>query len=241
MWATMEGMYCLSGTDRPWLRRLDHLICEVPDIEDAFERFVDLGFPVAWPIGRFWPSGRTAGVALGGINLEFLQSDMGAPEVACIQTLVFEPVELEIAAARLGELGVPMRLAEKREGNSELLRLRGFTDREAEVEQLICRNAYPEGEIPIDFFLCEYVPPLYKRLGPQMFPALAPLVEVEISTPNPATDWMQINALFGLPEAKRGVELVLSEEPGERAEVTAIRSDRGPIDLEGWPSRFQFV
>jgi len=232
---------CLPGTERPWLKRLDHLICEVGDIDEALALFVDLGFPVAWPVGRFWPQGRTAGVALGGINLEFLQLDDGAPEVARIRTLVFEPFDLRAAATRLADLGLDVRIAEKWESDAQLLQLRGFQGEDLKTPQLLCTNAYLTGEIPVDFFLCDYAPKLRSILSPSNFPHVPPIARVVLGVPDLASAWAILSQLYGLPVAHGGVEIGLREKPCEFPEVVEIVSDRGPIDLKGWAARFTLV
>jgi hypothetical protein len=232
-------MYALAGTDEPWSRRLDHIICETPDIEFAYSRLQEAGFPSAWPIGRFWPGKQTAGIALGGCNLELVQPDLRPPDAATITTLVFEPVDLDKAADRLRELGLEVEIVEKWEDNPELLARRGFEPDGG--PQLICRNAYPSGDIPFPFFFCEYAPPLRRRLGPEAFRNLAPITHVTLATPTPGKDWFRIDLLFGLPRYRFNVEIWLAEAPSERAEVIEIRSDRGPVDFPGWDARFQFV
>lgn len=234
-------MYTFAGHEKPWCRRLDHLICEVPDIDEALDVWLGLGFPLAWPVGRFWPSGRTAGVALGGINLEFVQPDESAPSCATIRTLAFEPIDLDLAAAALAGQGISVEVFDKWESDPALLRLRGFDAAESQSPQLICRNAYPTEEPAFPFFFCAYSPPLAKRLAPFSFPDLHPVTHVMVATPNPAADWRRIDDLFGLPKAARGTEIVLSEAPSEYAEVVEIRSDRGPLDFGKWPARFRLV
>ncbi len=198
--------------------------------------FAGLGFPVAWPIGRFWPYGLTAGVALGGINLEFLQLDEGSVAVARIRTLVFEPIDLHEAVATLEGLGLPMRISEKWEDDPEKLRLRGYSAVESQERQLICRNAIPVEAPAIDFFLCDYSPALKARLGPGTFPGLAPVREVVWGSPFAAVD-ADCLKFFGL--AGVGPSLALKEWP-ERG-VVEIRTDRGPIDLGSFAANFRFV
>lgn len=235
-------MYTLVGSGRPWLRRIDHLICEVADIEEAMRLFTkDLGFPVAWPIGRFWPQGMTSGVALGGINLEFIQPDHGAPSEARITTVVFEPVSLENAIARFQELGFPMELREKWEANPDLLRLRGFDERECQQPQLICRNLIPTSATPLDFFLCDYSPPMKARLSAEAFPEVPPVTAIVASLPNPGEDSLMLDRLCGVPRHNRGCDILVRDEPSDEAAVVAIRSVRGPLNLRDWPASFRFI
>ena len=233
-------MLDIAGQKVPWLRRLDHLICEVPNIEEAMDVFQAHGFPVAWPIGRFWPTGRTSGVALGGLNLEFIEFDEGAPEVAQIRTLVFEPTDLQSAAETLTRLNIPMRITDKVEANPDLLQLRGFSAEDSQSTQLICRIAYPIEPQPYDFFLCDYAPFLKARLLPKAFPGVPPIRSIILGSPNPWEDWGPANSAFGLPEKERGCELWISESAHPTREVIEIISDRGPLDFGDWPASFRF-
>jgi hypothetical protein len=47
--------------------------------------------------------------------------------------------------------------------------------------------------------------------------------------------------LLGLPIQKRGADMAISEVPSKHPEVVEIRSDRGPLNLGDWPSRFRFA
>jgi hypothetical protein len=148
------------------LRRLDHLVCVVPDIQVALKGMNDAGFPTAWPIGPFWPNALTCGVSLGNMNLEFVEPERDKPERPTITTLVFEPTSLEAAEQAFAREGIPVRRFEKIEPNPELLRLRGFDEEDAKSPQLICTNLLLDEPRPVEMFLCLYTPFLSKRLGP---------------------------------------------------------------------------
>lgn len=234
-------MKTLSGSPSPWFRRLDHLICEVPDIDAAMERFTGLGFPVAWPIGRFWPQGRTAGVALGGFNLEFLEPDRHPPEEPWISTLVFEPTSFDEAKVALTHRGVEVDVFDKWETDPERLRQRGYPESEAAEPQRICRNLYPKGPFPIAFFVCDYAPHLRARLSPEAFSGVPPVDEIVLGLPHPETDAERVNALFGLPSTDGKPRLRVAEAPRVHGEVIEFVTPRGPIDLGGWTTRFRFT
>ncbi len=232
-------MTSLASTPRPWIRRLDHLICEVSDIEEAMELFVNrLGFPVAWPIGPFWPNALTSGVALGGFNLEFVQSLSEPVTEARIKTLVFEPMDLALAHSRYEQMGFGMELREKWEPDPELLKLRGFS--KTDDPQLICRNLIPTDNCAIDFFLCDYSLELKKRLSPMSFD-IPPIAKIGLAGPNYPQEVVFMNTRFPL-SIKRGLpEIGHTEEKSDFAEVVKIWSDRGPLDFGDWPARFKFV
>jgi hypothetical protein len=161
------------GTDKshpnPAIKRLDHLICQVPDIE-RYHGYLchELGFPQAWAIGRFWPNGLTCGIGIGGINLELIQPDSGAPSVPICDTFVFEPTNLELAIEALTAQDVRAETVEKLESDSRLLALRGFAGTQLESPQLICRNVFPAPEFPFPMFFCEYSPHLKRVMAGQL-------------------------------------------------------------------------
>ncbi len=150
------------------IARLDHIICEVPDIRRAFQRLhAELGFPIAWPIGPFWPDALTAGLAFGGFNLELVESSIEKPAVPVVSTLVFEPTSILDVKAGLAKLGLAHRTVLKMEDDPELLCLRGFDSTQAETPQEICTNVIPHGVE--SFFFCRYSPFLTERLAPSCF------------------------------------------------------------------------
>jgi hypothetical protein len=221
----------------PVLARLDHLICEVPDIHRAMRLFVDeLGFPQAWPIGRFWPQALTSGVALGGINLEFLQPDGGGPQEATIRTLVFEPTDLSLTASYYDQLGFPMGIREKWEGDPELLRLRGYSNEEAESPRLICKNLVPTRDPAVGFFLCDYSPEMRARLHPHAFPNPKSVTAVVLDMPEGGRRQQELSDLWPLAAAHEGPEISLAD--AQEPEILEIRTSRGPLDLGGWATRF---
>jgi len=219
----------------PAIRRIDHLICEVPDIHEALRHFTDvLGFPEAWPVGRFWPSGRTCGVALGGLNLEFIQLDENPIDIARITTIVFEPTSLEAAQRQLAKQGIQSKLFEKIEPDPALLALRGFPPEQTQTPQLICRNLLIEGASPFPFFFCDYVPFLRERL--------------DIASPHGKVIRLSIQMeerpggirLFSHLGYLGDVEIYAEEEAAEPTMATEIRLDTGPLDLQGFPAAFRF-
>jgi len=214
----------------PALRRIDHLICEVPDIAYAFRHFTEaLGFPAAWPIGRFWPTGLTAGVGLGGINLEFIQLDQDAPAVARISTIVFEPTSIEAAIVGLEAEGFDARLFEKWESDTELLALRGYPPEMRHSPQLICRNVLVDGQMPIPFFLCDYSE--FQRL------------RLALGSPHGQVRAIHIQAnadLFRRLGYSGDIEIT-GEDKEKPPLVTEIRLETGSLDLKGFPAEFRFA
>lgn len=216
-------------------QRLDHLLCDVPDIDAAFELFHQrLGFPVAWPIGRYWPTGRTCGLALGGINLELIQPDVKPPTNARIRGIAFEPTDR--AQEVLEQEGIPFKVVEKWETSPELLKLRGMPIHSG--AQLLCTNLMPgDYAIEFPFFACNYSVTVKKRLRPEALPLedKNSVVGVLLGHPSPGRLGEQLQRL-GIQE---GVRLSVAQH-GEK-EVVAITMRNGPIDLGGWPARFSFV
>lgn len=213
-----------SRHPNPALKRLDHLICRVPDIETSHRHFTEvLGFPEAWPVGRFWPEGRTSGLALGGINLEFIQADEGAPSQAITDTLVFEPTSIEVAEAGFTRHGVQTRRFDKVEPNPELLALRGFTGGQLQTPQLICQNLLLESDFAVPLFLCDYTPFLKDRLTGIKTP-YGRVLSITMRLPKPGLIWrlgdlgyigkmelLQTEKEFGSPEV---IEIKLEAGPG---------------------------
>jgi catechol 2,3-dioxygenase-like lactoylglutathione lyase family enzyme len=221
----------------PALRRIDHLICGVPDIERALEFFHrELGFPIAWPIGRFWPGVRTCGIALGGLNLEFMEPDEEKPERATITTMAFEPTSLDAAEAALASLGIPFQRGEKVEPDPVLLRLRGFPDTTREPQH-ICTNLVPEPPIEPELFVCSYSPFLKERLAPENPALAAPHGRVErivLQMPEP-TLVMRIAELGYLGDVE------IEATKGSRPRVSGIKLASGPLELGEFPADFRFI
>lgn len=190
----------------------------------------ELGYPLAWPIGRFWPQGRTSGVALGGLNLEFLQPDVDAPARPVVRTLVFEPTSLDDAVLHFESVGLRMELREKWESNPELLRLRGYSEEESLSRQLICRNLVPLDPVPVDFFLCEYSPFLRERLA---FPEFTPVHEVVVEVPT--SDFAKASRLLAMPADHEGARLVLTPADVDIARVTEVRSPFSSLSFQPLP------
>jgi hypothetical protein len=222
----------------PVLRRIDHLLCKVPDIERALAAFSAVGFPVAWPIGRFWPSAHTCAVAIGGMNLEFIEPDGDKPDRAEIFALAFEPTSLSEAAERFADLGIPCEIFDKVEPDPELLRLRGFDDLSARTSQRICTNLNPVDTLNPDFFLCEYSPFLKERLSPENPMLRTPygeVVQVTLQSPDPA------KALWTLDDFGYEGPVEIATVAGDEVRITEIRLSRGPLAFEGFDASFAFV
>lgn len=220
----------------PIIRRLDHVICRVPDIERFHRHFIDvLGFSEAWPIGKFWPSGNTSGVAIGGINLEFVEEPGIEPYVS---TFVFEPRSIDDASSAFAaKLEVKTRVFEKIESDPVLLRLRGFSEEESKTPQIICRNLMLESEFPIDMFLCEYSSHLKERLAPIQFPKPYGRVwRIELELPKPGDIWKLHNVTFG-----GNIEFYQSELQFGPCRITGIMMENGPVDLKGIDPGFRFI
>lgn len=235
----MSDLHSVNDRSRqPCLRRLDHVICEVPDIERALDRLHQgLGFPVAWPIGRYWNWGLTCGVALGGINLELLQPDGPARPGARIRRLVFEPTLLEEARIGFDRIGIPYKIQEKVERDSELLRLRGYSESEVEIGQRICTNLFPDRRrIAWDYFICEYAPTLARRLAPNAFRPPVRVTGIVCGATRGGRIVVEELSALGL---EGGVDL--SFRDWETDEVLEIRTTAGPLDLTDLEPTFRFT
>ncbi len=223
----------------PAILRLDHLICRVPNIEELHIGLLDLGFSEAWPVGRFWPEGRTSGIALGGINLELIQPDSGAPTRAIANTLVFEPTSLECAERILSKLGVATHRFDKFESNPELLALRGFSGGELAEPQLICRNLLLDSPFSVPLFFCDYVPKLKALLSPEnprLNTPFGQVRQIHLVLPQPR----MIGRLGDLGYLGK-IEFLQSEKEFGEPRVTGIQLESGPLDLCGLDLGFQFV
>lgn len=212
--------------------RLDHLICQVPDIESAFRLFTeDLGFPVAWPIGRFWPQGRTAGIALGGANLELLQEDETPTRQAYIRVLAFEPTAEILPILRSERIGY--KVFRKKESNPELLALRNLPTDQGEQE--LCTNTLPdEAKLEFRMFACDYAPIPKSQLSPSAFQVQNVLQEVVLGHSNPDRLESQLKRL-GI---ESGVKLSVVKHPTKEVVALRMRSPVGPH--AGFPARFRF-
>ena len=219
--------------------RLDHLLCDVPDIDAAFDLFHrSLGFPVAWPIGPYWPGGRMCGIALGGINLELIQLDAEPVTEATIRSMAFEPTA-DIKEI-LSREGIPFHTFDKVESNDELLRLRALPT--GQGPQLLCTNTIPdESTLEFPFFACKYAPAIHDKLT---------IEKVTRQGRGPFEDWVE-EVVIGHPQPhalenqltrlgiERGVRLRSEGHPTK--EVIAIKMHSGPINLASFPARFRFV
>lgn len=228
-------LYPNKSPDNCALKRLDHIICRVPDIERFHTHFRDvLGFAEAWPIGQFWPEGRTSGVALGGINLEFLEAPGETPRAT---TLVFEPTDIDLAARRFADIEVQTGMFDKIEPDPELLALRGFTGEELESPQLICRNLLLESEFPVDMFLCDYAPKLKARLEPERFPMpYGKVIRVEMELAKGGAIWK-----VGWVGLQGKIEFRQSEDAFGPCRVTGIAFESGAVDMRGIDPGFTFI
>ena len=235
-------MAYVLGPDRnhknPALKRLDHVICRVPDIDRYHRHWTqELGFPEAWPIGRFWPDGKTSGIALGGINLELIQPDSDAPAAPVCDTLVFEPTDLVRGLEALGEVGIQAETFEKWEDNPELLRLRGFVGPDANHRQLICRNVFPKGDLPAPFFLCEYSPGLRRLLAEVTGPTPAGnVIALKVHLPHRGSI-LRLGDLGYLGQ----IELIQTEGRFGPFQVTGIKFEKGVPQQGKLPLGFQFI
>lgn len=213
------------------LKRLDHVIYHVADIAREHRRLTE-SFPEAWPVGRFWPEGRTSGIAIGGLNLELIQLDHpDGPVVAAAETLVFEPTSLSDADSALASARIRYERFEKLENDPQLLALRGFDPAASRVPQVICNNLLPTeppDALPFDFFLCDYAAFLKQWLSPS-HPRLATtahVTELVYGTPEPerARDLLQILGYGG------DVRLTFVEH--QDRQILEIRTSAGPLP---WP------
>ena len=215
--------------------RLDHLLCQVPDIEQAFDLLHrKLGFPVAWPIGTYWPNGKQCGIALGGINLELIQSFESPVKEASIRCIAFEPTA-DIHQV-LDREKIPYNVFIKKESTPELLEMRGLPA--AGGEQVLCTNTMiDESRIAFSFFACEYAPRVKKLLAPESFeiPGGNSVEEILIGHREPQGLKEDLQRLG----VHSGVRLTAHKHSSE--EVTAIVMKNGPLDLGNFPSRFKFI
>lgn len=211
------------------LIRLDHIIYSVPDIESA-HRELTARFPEAWPIGRFWPDGRTSGVAIGGINLELIQVDENAPAIPIATTLAFEPASSEDALFSFRRIGLACHEFDKMESDSALLMLRGFSSEDAASAQLICTNVLLDdpSAAPCDFFACSYSPFLKQWLAPgnpRLYTA-SHISRILYGTPEPEAAALLLSRL-----GYRG-DIEIKFQVNDKRAILGIETDRGPLQ---WP------
>ncbi|MBC8064794.1 MAG: hypothetical protein H7Y17_08190, partial [Chlorobia bacterium] len=183
--------------------------------------------------------GRTSGIALGGINLEFIQPDVDAPEQAVCDTLVFEPTSLQRAEEALGAKGVLTRRLDKIEPDPALLALRGFEEVELQGPQLICKNLLLESEFPVPMFLCEYVPKLKQRLSasnPSFKQPHGRVLSITVQLAKPGAIWRLSDLGY-----QGNIELLQAESRFGAPSVIEIKFERGPVELQGIDPGFTFI
>jgi hypothetical protein len=216
-------------------RRLDHLLCEVPNIGETFGLLhYKLGFPVAWPVGRYWPDRTTCGIALSGANLELIQPDKNRPRQASIHTLAFEPGKDMVKVLREAHIGFTK--FNKFEDDPEILKLRSLPVEAG--SQRLCTNTLPfPSKLEFPLFACQYSPILRGVLAPASFklPGDNALEEVVLGHPDPARLKKQLDVL-GIKEGVR-----ISVQKNRTIEVVALIMKNGPIDLPSFPARFKFL
>jgi len=140
--------------------RLDHVIVETEDIVASVSAMRARGYGEAWPIGPFWPNALTAGIAVPGFNVEFVEP-LDRDPLPGLQTLVYEPDPDTLSV--LADIGVALREFVKTESNPAFLRMRGFGREALSDAGFICRNLLPDSD---RYFFCEYAPELKARLAP---------------------------------------------------------------------------
>ncbi|MGH2638871.1 MAG: hypothetical protein ACRDF4_06270, partial [Rhabdochlamydiaceae bacterium] len=109
------------------LRRIDHILCETPDIRSDYASCMEKGLEEAWPIGPFWPNALTCGIRLGPLNLEFVQNLLAPVRKRKLTKIAFEPTDLALTSLTMNREGVYHRFQEKVESDPKLLGLRGWS------------------------------------------------------------------------------------------------------------------